>query len=210
MLANVALPSFLPHSLATLIGIFVIAAIEGWFVMRILKRSYAESYRHSLWANWMSTVVGIPVAWLLWIGGLIPVSMGLSLLGLKPPAAVSFTFMHTIASGGIIPSEWTGVASAVAWIVMLVPFWLGSVWIETRAIWKRLPACEPAQVKKAVVRGNLASYGIFLTIGLIPLTTALNDLPRQKAKYKERQEQRDQLRRERAKSSQTLLNRGKS
>lgn len=52
MLANVALPSFLPHSLATLIGILAIAAIEGWFVMKGLQLSYAESYRHALNANW--------------------------------------------------------------------------------------------------------------------------------------------------------------
>lgn len=58
MLANVALPSFLPHSFATLIGIFAIAAIEGWFVMRILRLGYAESYRHALNANWKSTIAG--------------------------------------------------------------------------------------------------------------------------------------------------------
>ncbi len=58
MLANIALPSFLPHSFATLFGILVIAAIEGWFLMKILRLSYSESYRHALNANFKSTIVG--------------------------------------------------------------------------------------------------------------------------------------------------------
>ena len=55
MLANVALPAFMPHSLATLAGIFVIAAIEGWFLMRVLKLNYADSYRHSLDKAWRNS-----------------------------------------------------------------------------------------------------------------------------------------------------------
>ena len=89
MLVNVALPSFLPHSLATLIGIFVIAAIEGWFVMRALDLNYGESYQHALSANWMSTIAGIPLAWLLWVGGLIPVTIGLSAIGIDSHPAVA-------------------------------------------------------------------------------------------------------------------------
>jgi hypothetical protein len=89
MLANVALPAFLPHGLATLVGILVIAAIEGWFLMRGIKLRYGESYRHSLAANWMSTIAGIPLAWLLWIAGLIPVTIGLSAIGIDPHPAVT-------------------------------------------------------------------------------------------------------------------------
>jgi hypothetical protein len=200
MLANVALPSFLPHSLATLIGIFVIAAIEGWFLMRVLKLGYAESYRHSLWANWMSTIAGIPLAWLLWIGGLVPVTMGLSAMGLNAHPVVSATLMHTVFSGGMVPSEWMNVGSAAAWIVMLVPFWLGSVWIEAHTIRRRLSTCDPRQIRKAVVRGNLASYVIFLIFGLSALASALADLPHQKERSKELQDRKNQLQRERAKS----------
>ena len=197
MLANVALPAFLPHSLATLIGIFIIAAIEGWFVMRVLKLSYCKSYRLSLSANWMSTIAGIPVAWLLWLGGLTPIALGLSAMGLKPHPAVSSTVMQTAFSGGTIPTEWMDVGSAVAWIVMLVPFWIGSVWIESRTIRGRLPACDPRQVSKAVVQGNLASYAIFLIFGLTSLANALADLPHQKARFKELRERKNQIQSER-------------
>jgi hypothetical protein len=191
MLANVAIPAFLPHSLATLIGIFVIAAIEGWFLMRGLKLQYTESYLHALAANWMSTIAGIPLAWLLWIIGLIPISMGLSALGLVPHAVVSSAAMQTAFSGGMMPTEWTNIGSAVAWIVMLIPFWLGSVWIERRTIKRRLPNQEPSLISRAVVRGNLASYTIFLILGVVSLSSALADLPRQKTRHAEFRERRE-------------------
>jgi len=63
MLANVALPSFLPHSFATLFGIFLIAAIEGWFIMKVLRLKYGRSYKYALIANLKSTIAGIPFAW---------------------------------------------------------------------------------------------------------------------------------------------------
>jgi hypothetical protein len=136
------------------------------------------------------------------LGGLIPVSMGLAVLGVKTPPGVSYTLMHTVVVGGILPSEWTDVGSAAAWIVMLVPFWMGSVWIEARTIQRRLLECDSTQIRKAVVRGNLASYGIFLILGLGTLATALADLPHRKAEYEARQERRNQLQSERTKASQ--------
>ena len=184
MLANVALPSFLPHSVITLLGIIVIAALEGWFVMKVLKLNYADSYQHALHANWKSTIVGIPFAWLLWIIGLIPVSSGLTALGMEVHPVVSSATMHTVFFGGILPTEWMNVGSAAAWIVMLVPFWLGSVWVERRTLIKRLPDCEASKISTAVIRGNLASYCIFLIFGVISLLSAINDLPNQKQKFK--------------------------
>ena len=200
MFANVALPAFLPHSFATLIGIFLIAAIEGWFVMRVLKVSYAASYRHSLAANWRSTVAGIPLAWLLWVFGMIPVSMGLSAFGIDSHPALQSTVTQSVMFGGLMPNEWTNVGRAGAWLLMLVPFWLGSVWIERRTIRKRLPDCDASRVSTAVIRGNLASYSLFLILGVMGLMNALEDLPNQKARFEEHRERQEQYRAERDRS----------
>lgn len=197
MLANVALPSFLPHSFATLFGILVIAGIEGWFVMKGLRLSYAESYRHALNANWKSTIVGIPFAWLLWIVGLIPISLGASVVGLETHPAVVSTAMQTAFFGGMMPTEWMNVGSAAAWLVMLIPFWMGSVWIERRTLGKRLPEHDRAQISNAVVRGNLATYSIFLIFGVIALTNAMAALPNQKQRFREFRERQDAYRKQR-------------
>lgn len=185
MLANVALPAFLPHSFATLIGILVIAAIEGWFVMRALDLPFAKSYRLSIFANWMSTIAGIPLAWLLWMLGLVPVSMGVSALGLQSHPLVATSFLQTAHSGGFIPNEWSQVGSAVAWLILLVPFLFGSIWIERRTIAKRLPDCDRSKISKAVIRGNLVTYGGFLLIGTFALSAALAELPAQKQKFED-------------------------
>lgn len=162
--------------------------------MRGLKLSYSDSYRHSLSANLRSTVAGIPLAWILWLVGLIPVSMGLSALGIDSHPAVQSTLMQSAIFGGMMPTEWTNVGSAAAWILMLIPFWLGSVWIERRTIRKRLPDCDPSRVSSAVVRGNLASYSLFLVIGAIGFISALEDLPNQKARFEGRRERQKHYR----------------
>ena len=203
ILANIAIPSFLPHSVATLIGMLVIAGIEGWFVMKGLQLRYAEAYKHALHANWKSTIVGIPVAWLLWIGGLLPVSLGLSAIGLEAHPAVASTAMQTAIFGGMMPTEWMDVGSAAARMVMLIPFWLGSVWIERRTLAKRLPDHDPAPISTAVVRGNLASYSIFLILGVMALANAMADLPHQKNRFRELRERPDAHRRQQGEQTGT-------
>lgn len=195
MLANIALPSFLPHSFATVVGIFVIAAIEGFFLMRLLDLDFSKAYASSLSANWRSTIVGIPVAWLLWVAGWVPVGYGLSLLDrelLELHPAVLPTLVKSAFVGGMMPDEWTLVGSAVAWLVMLVPFWFGSVWIERKTIAKRFPCKDPTLISKAVVRGNLASYCLFLVMGLLGLVIAIADLPSRKEYFEDRREQQEQ------------------
>ncbi len=206
LLANLALPAFVPHSLLTLMGISIIAAIEGWFLRRALKLTYAESYGHAVAANWKSTIVGIPFAWLLYMAGLVPIGFGLELLGVKIHPAVGATIMQS----GVfmyISSEWTGVATATAWLMLLIPFWFGSVWIERRTIMKRLPESDPAKVSKAVILGNLASYSIFIVLGVIGLVSALEDLPNQKAKFEKAREHQKQQRLEQ--NAETPIQNGK-
>ena len=196
MLANLALPTFLPHSFATLTGILVIAAIEGWILMRVLHLGYAESYRHALKANWMSTIYGIPLAWLLWVAGLIPISMAVSAFGVRAHPVVGFTMIQTAFFIGMIPNEWINVGRAAALIVMLVPFWMGSVWIERRTLMQRLPKYERSQISKAVVCANLASYSLFLAFGVFSLSTAIADLPKQRERVREIRELQERYKRQ--------------
>jgi len=192
MLANGVIPAFFPHSLATLLCLVAIAAIEGWFVRRHLHLSFATSYRHSFWANFMSTIAGIPIAWLLWVIGLIPVMAGTSLIGIDLHPGVEYTLLGTVWFGGgfSITSEWGHVGASAGWILMLVPYWLGSVWIERRTLTKLLPGCNLSELSKAVIRGNLATYGIFLVLGILQVSSSLADLPERKARFeRERQEQ---------------------
>lgn len=183
ILANVALPAFFPHSLAALVGIFAIAAIEALFLKRILAANYPDCYSASLSANLQSTFVGIPLAWLLWVVGLVPVSWGLSALGLEMHPLITATTIQTAFFGGIIPSEWTAIGSSLAWIVLLIPFLLGSIWIERKVVSKRFPDCDIRKVSEAVILGNISSYTVFFLLGVYGLVSAVGDYPRQKERF---------------------------
>ena len=99
------------------------------------------------------------------------------------PPFLPHSFSNAV-SGGMMPTEWTDVGSAGAWIVMLILFWMDSAWIERRTLVKRLPNCEASQISTAVVRGKLASYSLFILLGVISLSTAITDLPNQKKRFK--------------------------
>ena len=185
MLANVGLPAFFPHSLATLLGILVIAAIEGWFIMRQLDITFLGAYEHALVANWKSAIVGIPVAWLFWLGGLLPVTAGLEAMNIHLHPMLQSMVLQSVLFGGILPDEWSNVGSAAAWLLLLIPFWFGSVWIERRAIIKRLPGADAVQVSRAVVRGNLCTYTLFMIVGIAGLSSAIQDLPNRKTRFEE-------------------------
>lgn len=79
---------------------------------------------------------------------------------------------------------------------MLVPYWLGSVWIERRAILKRRPDIDARRLSKAVLIGNLASYAIFFVFGVVGLCRALEDLPNKRAHSEARRLEIEDLRKQ--------------
>lgn len=188
IVANVALPAFFPHSFATAFGILIIAGIEAWFLARRLTIGFRRSYALAMGANWKSTLVGIPFAWLLWSVGLLPISIGLDALGLMDHPAVRSTLLQIFLFGGLLPDEWTKIGRAAASIVSLIPFWLGSVWIERRTIRGNLPDHAPAEISKAVIQGNLATYSLFLALGSFSLHRALTSFPEDQKRHQEREE----------------------
>jgi hypothetical protein len=194
MLANVALPAFFPHSIATLVGIFILAAIEGWFLKRRLKLDYRSAFWESAAANWKSTLVGIPFAWLLFLIGGIPLSMGISALPGETHPLTSATLAHTMLYGGMIPTVWSPLGQALASLIMLIPYYFGSVWIECRTLRKRLPDHDPNEISKAVIRGNLTTYAIFLVVAVNSLVIAINILPESRESFEQIEKQRQERR----------------
>jgi hypothetical protein len=182
MLANVAIPTFLPFTFASVIGLVFIAAVEAFFLMRLLRETYWACYRASLVANLKSTLVGVPVAWVLWVLGMIPIAWGMSALGMKPQSLASVTLGTTICFGGRIPNQWEAIGGALAGIILLIPFFFASVWIERRVVSKRFASHSKAQVSKAVVLGNVVSYLFFLLLVLNTLKNAIERYPEDKAR----------------------------
>ena len=111
-----------------------IASIEAWFLFRRLEIKPGKSYSLALEANWKSTIAGNPPALLLWSIKLLPISMGAFAVGMGSHPATQSTMLRTICFEGFTPNEWSQIGQAAAPLIMLIPFWLGSVWIEKREV----------------------------------------------------------------------------
>jgi len=198
ILANIAIPSFFPYSVGSLVGLFAIAALEAIVLSRVIGLGYRKSYETALYANLLTTFVGIPLAWILWLLGLLPTAWGLSLLGFDLHPMVGAVAAKTVFVAGTVPvSEWDEVAGALALILLLIPFFIGSVWVELRVISKRWPDQNRQKLRRAVLGANACSYAILLILGAYVLLAAVVRLPvaRQeimegKARLERRQEMR--------------------
>lgn len=180
ILANVAIPTFFSHSALSLVGLVVIAAVEAVFLFRIGVGLYRDCYRAALEANVWSTFLGIPLAWLLWTVGLIPVMWGADILGMESHPLIARIAIGTFIQGGMIPSEWTHIGREVGMMLMLVPFFFGSVWMERKIYLRRFPGIDRVEITRAVRKGNLTSYLFFLLLSLVGVWNAILHYPEQK------------------------------
>ena len=177
-LANIVIPSFFPYTAGSLVGLVIIAALEAIVLSRVIGFGYWKSYGTALYANLFTTFVGIPFAWILWLLGLMPIAWGVSQLGLDiHPLVGAVTAKTVFLAGTATFTEWDEVAAALALILLLIPFFIGSVWMELRIISKRWPGQDRQKLRKAVIVANACSYAIFLMLGAYLLFAAIVRLP---------------------------------
>ena len=162
-------------------GLVIIAALEAIVLSRVIGFGYWKSYGTALYANIFTTFVGIPFAWILWLLGLMLVAWGVSQLGLDIHPLVGAVTAKTVFLAGTAPvtewAEWDEVAAALALILLLIPFFIGSVWMELRIISKIWPDQDRRKLRKAVIVANACSYAIFLMLGAYLLFAAFVRLP---------------------------------
>lgn len=157
-----------PASWALLIPIVV---IEGAIARSYLGVSWRRSLGVSGAANFVSTLLGIPMTWGL---------------GVVAESLVAAAFVHLGRDRSAHPSElatailmapWLGSNGTtwmvvVASIVLCIPFFFASVWIEFLVANAVLREIETAGVKGWAWRANAASYGgiVVLLLGLLAWT----------------------------------------
>ena len=159
----------MPVMVAALIPIIV---IEALFVRSRLALTHREVFRGITAANLASTLLGIPIAWIILVVGEQFITLPLvtkladhSHVDLKAsfsPLRMTFLFLASFAwlffsnkdLNWMIP-----VASAL----LLIPSYFASVWIERaicRRFWRHI---EPVLASRAVTIANRISYaGLFV------------------------------------------------
>jgi len=141
--------------------LFPIIAVEAAVARRIFKVPWRKAFHISADANLTSTLIGIPLTWLVMFALEMLVGTGLwfgsrSLGSGEPPAWAGYA-MLPLSAAWVSGEEAWAVPAAAAWLSVF--FFLASVWIERWILTRRhsLPAEE---VRRWSWQANILSYSV--------------------------------------------------
>jgi hypothetical protein len=165
-----------------------IIAAEWAFIIHRTSFKKTKVLRATVAANAVSTIVGIPITW----GALLLCEMGVLLTLAHVPKLGNSSWnspleqiVRTILSAPwIAPVENSGSwAVPLAALVLLIPFYFVSVWVEQKIMEHMLPVttslnAQPSEVNEGVLRGavrgaNLMSYGFLFAFATAWLSWGL-------------------------------------
>ncbi|OGF46446.1 MAG: hypothetical protein A2231_12790 [Candidatus Firestonebacteria bacterium RIFOXYA2_FULL_40_8] len=158
--ADVGVPMIFLTFPAMLIALIPVIIIEAIVFTKILKIKFRATVLPSAFANIVSTIIGIPLSWLLMVeiqmnsggGG----AYGLYTIWRK---VISVTWQ----AAWLIPYEgdlWWMVPIAAA--VGLIPAYFLSILIEYFIVKMFFKKKNKVKVKQSIVKGNLLTYGLLL------------------------------------------------
>lgn len=165
LLANIAVPTLVPHLFWGVCALIPVILIETPFVLRRFQLPFRRALWLSALANVRSTLIGIPLAYLLFVILCIPVAIGMDRV-----AAVQST-SDWILSECLMLGARSGISPQtefLASMVLVVPYYVASVFLERATLREWLPAAAPASLTQTSIQMNLASYtmlvGTFLFV----------------------------------------------
>jgi len=158
VLANVGVPMIFWQLPAMAIALVSIVAVETAVAHRFSRRSISQTARAVGLANIVSTFVGIPLAWAAMLT-LNILSTGGGVHGFDSP----FTAFQSVVlqASWLVPYE-----EHLAWLipaatlVLLVPYFVVSVFLERFVLRKMWKDAGQAMTSKAAWSMNAASYGL--------------------------------------------------
>jgi len=163
ILADVGVPMIIVQWPAMLWALVPVIVVESLLIRHWLSLSCANAFKGTSIANLVSTLVGVPIAWLIMFALELGINGSHGSVKTNSPALDALHFLAGIA--WLTPNEkniYWEVPTALA--LLLIPTFFISVWIERficRKWWKDL---NVASVKRAVFKANLVSYAVLFAI----------------------------------------------
>lgn len=149
---------------AMLVGLVPIIVVESYILKRQLLLSSKEAVLSSIVANLNSTLIGVPLVWIVLV--IIEISTG----GGQAYGLETFSqkfLAVTWQAPWLIPYEedfsWM---IPTATLVLFFPFFLASWFIESFVVRRRNKSIDMSCIYKAVFHANFASYSL---LSLIPI-----------------------------------------
>jgi hypothetical protein len=140
--------------------------VEGWAATRILSVRFREGLRLATTANLFSTILGIPITWviMLVLSGLIGPN-----LGDKPYSQWARAASDALGSVWVFPDDptlgWQGWMVTRAAMILCVPFFFMSVAVEGWVVKTSVSKDTRPLVWRWAWQANLVSYGL-IEVGL--------------------------------------------
>jgi hypothetical protein len=139
-----------------------VIALEAAIGVRAAGIPIKQAVKVATFGNLWSTFIGVPVVWALLFG--VEMVFGLALSQIDPSGGDHW-FLFPIFAAWLGPSAnvWTVYA---AFVILAVPFCIGSIWIETRVGMQMCPSRPAAAIRAWIQRANIWSYVLLSTIAV--------------------------------------------
>jgi hypothetical protein len=176
ILADAGVPMLMLEWPVLLIVLVPVIVVEAFLYSRWLRIPMRSAFVGSAKANGLSTLVGVPLAWIVMLALEIMVMVPTAMLthgeGPKSPLWELVGFLVGIAWLG--PPErklfWMVPLAAA---LLLVPTFIVSVLIERRVCRASWPDAEEGPLRRAVWRANLVSYGMLFVVAIAWLACSI-------------------------------------
>jgi hypothetical protein len=170
ILANVGIPMIFVQMPAMVSALIPVIIIEALLIRRWVSLSYRDAFVGITKANFVSTLVGVPVAWLAMFLVELVIMLPLGIAADKfhwkmdSPVFEIMAFFLSVAWLGPPPDRSAFFIVPAAAAVLLIPSFYVSVWIERRQCLKAWPSADFALVRRGVFLANLVSYGVLFLL----------------------------------------------
>lgn len=164
MLADAGVPMLAVEYPLMILALIPVIFIETWIVARSLKLPKGDSARAVISANLVSTFLGFPLAWGIMVG--LEIATG---GGGRYDLHTAFQAVITVTT----QAPWFPPDNATLYwmiptaaIILLVPSYFVSVWIEGLVMRALLPEEKRNAIFPVAWKANLASYAFLLLLGV--------------------------------------------
>ena len=156
-----------PLALVFLLPVIVIEALT---IRRALAAPSRRAFAAATKANLLSTLVGVPLAWLvtLLVGGitLVPVSLVADKWHWNMASPLFQVFAFVLGVAWVFPPDGRAWLIPLAAALLLIPTYFVSIWIERPLYRRSLQGADIASIDCAVRRANIFSYSMLFLVAL--------------------------------------------
>jgi hypothetical protein len=171
ILANIGVPMLFPQFILMGIAFVPVVLIESLLVHRTVSLTFSRAVKDVAVANLWTTLLGVPLAWLVMLV-LGMVTTGGYALGLDSPAKMLAAV--SLQAAWLIPYEehlfWMIPCAAT---VLLIPCFVLSVIIERFVLVRRWKETDRRLVFLTVLRANIWSYIFLLVVGSLGIVSSV-------------------------------------